>query len=106
MNTKILSAMLLTLLLSPLALAKSADRESERKHYRCHLRLSDNSEVIHEFVSVGKTRSEFLQGLAGRMVYSADGVNGSAVENVYQCVTAGQSFKAQRARELEAKTPF
>lgn len=106
MNVKLLPALLATFLLAPLSIAKGPDKNSERMHYKCHLTLSDKSEVVHGFVSVGKTQSEFEKGLPGRIVYSADGVTGLLVENVYQCVKAKQSFKSKRARELEEKTPF
>lgn len=106
MKRKLLSVILSALLIAPLSAAKSTDKNSERIHYRCHLRLSDNSDVVHGFVSAGKTQSEFTQALVGRLVYSADGVTGSAVETVYQCVKAEQRFKSKRARELQEKTPF
>ena len=106
MKGKLLLAMLTTLLISPLSVAKSLDKNSERTHYKCHLTLSDKSEVVHGFVNAGKTQSEFEQGLPGRIVYSANGVTGSAIETVYQCVEAGKTFKSKRARELQEKTPF
>lgn len=106
MKGKLLCATLMTLLLSPLSIAKSQDKNSERMHYKCHLALSDKSEVVHGVVSVGKTQSEFEAGLPGSIVYSADGVTGSAIETVYQCVQAGQHFQSKRARELQEKTPF
>ena len=106
MKGKLLSAMLTTLLMAPLSAAKSVDKNSERNHYRCYLRLSDNSDVVHGFVSARKTPGEFEKELPGRLVYSADGVTGSPIETVYQCVKAGQRFKSKQARELQEKTPF
>jgi len=106
MKGKLLLTALLTLLLSPLTAAKTPDKNNERIHYRCHLMLSDKSEVVHGFVSVGKTQSEFEQALPGRIVFSADGVTGLTIENLYQCVKAGKRFNTYGARELEAKTLF
>lgn len=101
MNAKLLLVMLLIMSISPLTLA-----ENVRIHYKCHLALLDKSEVIHQFVSTETTQSEFEKGLVGRLVYFADGVSGSAIEIIYQCVKVDQRFTTRRARELEEKTPF
>jgi hypothetical protein len=103
MKGKLLSAMLITFLMTSFSFA---EQNSERIHYKCHLRLSDQSEVIHQFVSPGKTQTEFEEGLPGSTVYAADGVTGLAIETVYQCVKAKQKFKGKQAQELEEKTPF
>jgi hypothetical protein len=103
MKGKFLSAMLITLLIAPFSFA---EKNSERIHYKCHLKLSDQREVIHQFVSAGKTQTEFEEGLPGSTVYAADGVTGLAIETVYQCVKAKQKFKGEQAQDLEEKTPF
>ncbi len=105
MNSKLVLAIVATILASPVAVAEN-DKSSDRIHYKCHVSLQDKSDVVHGFVSVGKTQSEFESGLEGSMVYSADGVTGSEIESVYECAKADNSFKTKEARELEAKTPF
>ena len=98
--------MLAAFLVSPLTLAKNMDKNSARIHYKCYLALNDKSDVVHRFVSAAKTESEFESELQGRMVYYADGVSGSRIESVYECVAADKIFKTKEARELEAITPF
>lgn len=92
--------------IAPLNAASNTDKNSERIHYKCHLTLSDESEVIHGFVSIGKTKSEFEDNLLGRLVYAADGVTGLSVDVVHQCVKKKQRFTSKKARDLEAITPF
>ena len=106
MKRKLLATMLATWLIIPFSSAQSAVTSKLRISYKCHLALLDQSEVVHGFVSVGKTTREFTEGLKGRLVYFADGVNGSKIEHVYECVTADKNFKTTEARLLEAKTPF
>ncbi len=106
MNTKLLITMLTALVLtSPLSHAESADKKSERVHYKCHLRLDDNSEVVHQFVSVGETKAEFQKSLPGSTLYTENGED-ALIETVYHCVTKKQRFKTKQAIELEANTPF
>ncbi|MFT6984469.1 MAG: hypothetical protein ACJAT7_000263 [Psychromonas sp.] len=106
MNSKLLLLMMTMFLVSPFTLAKSLDKNGVRTYYKCYLALNDKSDVVHGFVSVGKTQSEFESELEGRIVYYADGVTGSIIESVYECVAADKLFKSKEARELEAKTPF
>lgn len=106
MNNKLLLLMVATLLVSPFTLAESLDKNSTRTHYKCHLALNDKSDVVHGFVSVGKTQREFEAALQGRIVYYADGVTGSEIARVYECVAADKLFESKEARELEEKTPF
>jgi hypothetical protein len=102
MKSKLLLVMLMTLLITPLSFAKN----SERLHYKCYVQLSDQSDVVHRFVSAEKSQSEFEEGLPGSIVYSSDGVTGLKIITVYQCVGAKQSFKNKQAITIEAKTPF
>jgi hypothetical protein len=102
MKRKILLVASALFLSSPLIFAQSA----ERIHYKCHLTLNNKSDVVHLFVTTDKTQSEFEKGLTGQIVYSADGVSGSAIERIYECVKADKIFKNKDARELERITPF
>lgn len=106
MTSKLLAIMFAFWLITPLSNAQSAVVNKLRISYKCHLTLLDQSEVVHGFVSIGKTTQEFIEGLKGRFVYFSDGVNGSKIEEVYECVTADKNFKTTEARLLEAKTPF
>ncbi len=109
MNAKLLLTMLTALvLISPLSHAKKTDKKSERIHYKCHLRLDDNSEVVHRFVSVGETKAEFQKSLPGSTLYTENGED-ALIETVYHCVTKKQRFgsKTKQAIELDkANTPF
>jgi len=105
MSAKLIITTLTVLLLSPLSYAANSDKNSERIHYTCHLRLADDSKVVHQFVSVGETKAEFLEGLPERTVYSGGGEY-VEIDVVYQCVTKDQRFKSEEARELVKTTPF
>lgn len=106
MNAKLTITMLTALLLiSPLSIAKNANKNNQRIHYTCHLKLADNSEVVHQFVSVGETKAEFLEELPERTVYLG-GEEDLAIETVYQCITKKQRFKTKQAIKLEKNTPF
>ena len=106
MKNILLFSLLAVSLSVPLRAATNIIKNNERIHYKCYVSLSDASEVIHGFVTSGKTQSEFEQELLGRMVYSTDGVTGFTVEVLHQCVKAKQKFTSRKARELEAITPF
>ena len=106
MKNILLFSLLVASLSAPLRAVSNADNNNERIHYKCYVTLSDAREVIHGFVTSGETQSEFEQSLLGRMVFSADGITGSTVKVLHECVQAKQKFTSQKARALEANTPF
>ena len=105
MKVNFIITMLTALLLSPLSNAESSAGNNERAHYKCHLILSDQSEVVHGFVSVGETKTKFLQGLPKRTVYT-ENEESLPIETIYQCVTKDQRFATKQARKIEENTPF
>lgn len=78
----------------------------QREHYTCYVLLEDQSKVVHKFVSVDETKSEFLESLPKLTVFAADGVTGSTIDRVYECVTANQRFSSKEARKLVLETPM
>lgn len=106
MSNKLVVAILMASLLSPVVSAEGSNKSGKRITYKCHVALQDKSEVVHEFVTVDEEQKEFELGLKGRMVFFADGVSGSKIEKLYECVKMKARFKSSAARDLEAKTPF
>lgn len=78
---------------------------SERTDYRCFVELQDKSLGVHQFVTNERSESEFLNKLPGSMVYFSDGISGSKIVNVKECIKKGQTFESKEARELVKITP-
>ncbi|WP_354623361.1 TapY2 family type IVa secretion system protein [Psychromonas sp. MME2] len=98
--------LLLTLFISPIVAAKDGTQSELRVRYKCYLNLSNDSVVVHHFVSDKNKRQEFEKSLSSRVVFAADGITSWQIKDIYECVPAKQVFANKKARELEAKTPF
>ena len=79
---------------------------SERVHYTCFVTLQDQSKIVHQFVSLEETKKEFLQRLPSRSVYFSNGVSGSTVKSVHECITGKKNFESKEARSIQAITPM
>ena len=105
MNSKLVMLVLATFFVSPVVMAKSVDKSSARFHYKCYLTLEDERDVVHGFVSSEDNIQIFQEQLLGEIVFSADGVTGTNIASVYECVTSKQLFTSKEGRTLEANTP-
>ncbi len=81
-------------------------QENTRSHLKCYLQLEDNSKVVHQFVNGGAGEKAFINSLAGRSVFMADGVTEKKIESVYECVALKNNFRRKDAIAVEKNTPF
>ena len=100
------SILLFTLFISPIVAAENVTKNKVRNHYKCYLSLSNESAVVHHFVSAENTQTEFEKSLSERVVFAPDGITSWQIVEVYECVPAKQRFANKTAREIEAKTPY
>lgn len=84
--------------------ASSVHATEQRIDYSCFVKLEDQTLVVHQFVAEGESRKAFIKKLLGKMVYFSDGVSGSKIEDIRECVVTGQSFKSREARKIAEKT--
>ncbi len=80
--------------------------EKKRSHFKCYLQLEDKSEVVHHFVNSGVEDKLFINSLAQRGIFMADGITEKKIKSVYECVEFKSNFKNKDAVAVEKNTPF
>ncbi|MCP4324845.1 MAG: hypothetical protein GY951_04620 [Psychromonas sp.] len=103
MKTKLWLLLATGVVFSSVAVAE----DKERSYIKCYLQLDDKSEIVHQFVNSGEgDNKQFIESLAQRGIFMADGVTEKKIQSVYECVELKSNFKNKKAVAVEKNTPF